>query len=172
VGEIGCVATAPAIAGALHSYDGVRRFRMPMQDAKAAAPLQPKSRRGKAADASADSGRYYRRALTALMPSGRARRGVSTAHLPRVPENQLRGGSSDIIPRSAFTRTRKGMRAFDFYAARDSSDAVALLAKHGPSVKVLAGGTDLLADLKFASALTTHGWSWTSRGRRTFAASP
>ena len=44
------------------------------------------------------------------------------------------------------------MRAFDFYAARDSSDAVALLAKHGPSVKVLAGGTDLLADLKFASA--------------------
>ena len=44
------------------------------------------------------------------------------------------------------------MRAFDFYAASDSSDAVALLAKHGPSVKVLAGGTDLLADLKFSSA--------------------
>jgi len=44
------------------------------------------------------------------------------------------------------------MRAFDFYAARDSSDAVALLAKYGPSVKILAGGTDLLADLKFASA--------------------
>lgn len=44
------------------------------------------------------------------------------------------------------------MRAFDFYAAKDSSDAVALLAQHGPSVKVLAGGTDLLADLKFSSA--------------------
>jgi carbon-monoxide dehydrogenase medium subunit len=44
------------------------------------------------------------------------------------------------------------MRAFDFYAAKDSSEAVALLAQHGPSVKVLAGGTDLLADLKFASA--------------------
>src|SRR5882672_7509413 len=43
------------------------------------------------------------------------------------------------------------MRAFDFYAARDSSDAVALLAQHGPSVKVIAGGTDLLADLKFSS---------------------
>jgi len=37
----------PAIAGALHSYDGIRRFRLPMQDAKAAAPLIPKSRRGK-----------------------------------------------------------------------------------------------------------------------------
>ena len=44
------------------------------------------------------------------------------------------------------------MRAFDFYAAKDSTEAVALLAQHGPSVKVLAGGTDLLADLKFASA--------------------
>ena len=31
VGEIGCVATAGAVAGALHSYDGVRRFRLPMQ---------------------------------------------------------------------------------------------------------------------------------------------
>ena len=44
------------------------------------------------------------------------------------------------------------MRAFDFYAAKDSAEAVALLAQHGPSVKVIAGGTDLLADLKFASA--------------------
>jgi xanthine dehydrogenase molybdenum-binding subunit len=47
VGEIGCVATPPAIAGALHSYDGIRRFRLPMQDARAAVPLIPKSRRGK-----------------------------------------------------------------------------------------------------------------------------
>ncbi|HXD19394.1 MAG TPA: FAD binding domain-containing protein [Vicinamibacterales bacterium] len=44
------------------------------------------------------------------------------------------------------------MRAFEFFAAKDSADAVALLAKHGPKVKVLAGGTDLLADLKFAAA--------------------
>lgn len=44
------------------------------------------------------------------------------------------------------------MRAFDFYAAKDASEAVALLAPHGPAVKVIAGGTDLLADLKFASA--------------------
>src|SRR3954462_12623457 len=44
------------------------------------------------------------------------------------------------------------MRGFEFYAAKDSTDAVALLAKHAPSAKVLAGGTDLLADLKFAPA--------------------
>jgi xanthine dehydrogenase molybdenum-binding subunit len=45
VGEIGCVATAGAVAGALHSYDGIRRFRLPMQDAPAALPSVPKSRR-------------------------------------------------------------------------------------------------------------------------------
>jgi xanthine dehydrogenase molybdenum-binding subunit len=45
VGEIGCVATAGAVAGALHAYDGKRRFRLPMDDAPAAAPSLPKSRR-------------------------------------------------------------------------------------------------------------------------------
>jgi xanthine dehydrogenase molybdenum-binding subunit len=45
VGEIGCVATAGAVAGALHAYDGIRRFRLPMDDAPAATPLLPKSRR-------------------------------------------------------------------------------------------------------------------------------
>src|SRR5581483_10063458 len=45
VGEIGCVATAGAVAGALHSYDGIRRFSLPMDDAPAAAALIPKSRR-------------------------------------------------------------------------------------------------------------------------------
>lgn len=45
VGEIGCVATAPAVAGALHAYDGKHRFRLPMDDAPAAKPLIPKSRR-------------------------------------------------------------------------------------------------------------------------------
>jgi selenium-dependent xanthine dehydrogenase len=44
VGEIGCVATAGAVAGALHSYDGVRRFRLPMDDAAAAKPLRRKSK--------------------------------------------------------------------------------------------------------------------------------
>jgi xanthine dehydrogenase molybdenum-binding subunit len=45
VGEIGCVATASAVAAALHSYDGVRRFSLPMADSKAAGPMLPKSRR-------------------------------------------------------------------------------------------------------------------------------
>jgi xanthine dehydrogenase molybdenum-binding subunit len=44
VGEIGCVATAPAVAGALLSYDGRHRCKLPMDDAPAAAPLIPKSR--------------------------------------------------------------------------------------------------------------------------------
>jgi xanthine dehydrogenase molybdenum-binding subunit len=45
VGEIGCVATGSAVAAALHSYDGIRRFRLPMDDSPAAAPSVPKSRR-------------------------------------------------------------------------------------------------------------------------------
>ena len=47
VGEIGCVATAGAVAGAVHSYDGIRRFRLPMDDAPAAATSLPKSRRAR-----------------------------------------------------------------------------------------------------------------------------
>ena len=43
------------------------------------------------------------------------------------------------------------MRAFKLVTARDSEHAVALLAEHGASVKVLAGGTDLLVDLKSAT---------------------
>jgi carbon-monoxide dehydrogenase medium subunit len=45
------------------------------------------------------------------------------------------------------------MRAFELFSAKDSRDAVALLAKHSISskVKVIAGGTDLLADLKFSA---------------------
>jgi len=44
VGEIGCVATAGAVAAALHAYDGIRRFKLPMDDAPAAEPILPKSR--------------------------------------------------------------------------------------------------------------------------------
>ena len=44
VGEIGCVATAGAVAGALHSYDGIRRVSLPMDDSPAAAALVPKKR--------------------------------------------------------------------------------------------------------------------------------
>jgi selenium-dependent xanthine dehydrogenase len=45
VGEIGCVATAGAVASALFSYDGIRRYRLPMDDSPAAAPSVPKSRK-------------------------------------------------------------------------------------------------------------------------------
>jgi xanthine dehydrogenase molybdenum-binding subunit len=45
VGEIGCVATAGAVASALYSYDKIRRFTLPMETAPAAAPSLPKSRR-------------------------------------------------------------------------------------------------------------------------------
>ncbi len=44
-GEIGLVPTAGAVAGALYAYDGIRRVSLPMQDAPAAAPSVPKSRR-------------------------------------------------------------------------------------------------------------------------------
>ncbi|HWZ54733.1 MAG TPA: molybdopterin cofactor-binding domain-containing protein, partial [Verrucomicrobiae bacterium] len=47
-GEIGLVPTAGAVAAALHSYDRIRRFRLPMQDSPAAEPSLPKSRRRKA----------------------------------------------------------------------------------------------------------------------------
>lgn len=44
------------------------------------------------------------------------------------------------------------MKAFEVFTAKDSRHAVALLAEHSAAakVKVLAGGTDLLADLKFS----------------------
>jgi CO/xanthine dehydrogenase FAD-binding subunit len=46
------------------------------------------------------------------------------------------------------------MRAFELVTAKDSNHAVALLAQHSPSAKVriVAGGTDMMADLKFAPA--------------------
>lgn len=43
------------------------------------------------------------------------------------------------------------MRAFELYTATDARHAVALLAEHAGSVKVLAGGTDLLVELKSAA---------------------
>jgi xanthine dehydrogenase molybdenum-binding subunit len=51
-GEIGLVPTAGAVAGALYAFDGIRRSKLPMDDAPAAAPSVPKSRR-KAATPSA-----------------------------------------------------------------------------------------------------------------------
>ena len=43
------------------------------------------------------------------------------------------------------------MKPFKVFSASDSRQALALLAEHAPSVKVLAGGTDLLVELKSAA---------------------
>lgn len=40
------------------------------------------------------------------------------------------------------------MKPFGYVAARDSKHAIALLAEHGGAAKILAGGTDLLVELK------------------------
>ena len=40
-----------AVAAALHSFDGIRRFNLPMQDSPAASPSVPKSRKKKAVPA-------------------------------------------------------------------------------------------------------------------------
>lgn len=42
------------------------------------------------------------------------------------------------------------MKPFGYVAAKDSEHAVALLTQYGKGARVLAGGTDLLADLKFS----------------------
>jgi CO/xanthine dehydrogenase FAD-binding subunit len=42
------------------------------------------------------------------------------------------------------------MKAFGFESAKDVAHAVALLSEYGAAAKILAGGTDLLADLKFS----------------------
>jgi len=40
VGEIGLVPTAPAVAAALHAFDGIRRYTLPMKDAPAAKAMR------------------------------------------------------------------------------------------------------------------------------------
>src|SRR5437870_4755938 len=45
------------------------------------------------------------------------------------------------------------MKSFEFFASKNSNTAVSLIAQHAANakVKIIAGGTDLLADLKFAA---------------------
>jgi carbon-monoxide dehydrogenase medium subunit len=45
------------------------------------------------------------------------------------------------------------LKPFGYIAARSAADAVALMAEHGAAARILAGGTDLLADLKSAPAV-------------------
>jgi xanthine dehydrogenase molybdenum-binding subunit len=45
VGEIGLVPTAGAVAGALHAFDGKRRYRLPMKDSAAAEKILGKRRK-------------------------------------------------------------------------------------------------------------------------------
>ncbi len=45
VGEIGLVPTAPAVAAALHAYDGIRRHSLPMRGSAAARAAMPRSAR-------------------------------------------------------------------------------------------------------------------------------
>jgi CO/xanthine dehydrogenase FAD-binding subunit len=40
------------------------------------------------------------------------------------------------------------MKGFEFVSAKDARHAIALMAEFGPKAKILAGGTDLLVDLK------------------------
>ncbi len=42
------------------------------------------------------------------------------------------------------------MKAFGYITAKDVGHAVALLGEHGAKAKILAGGTDLLVELKHA----------------------
>jgi xanthine dehydrogenase molybdenum-binding subunit len=40
VGEFGLVPTAPAVAGALEAFDGIRRYELPMKDSPAARAMK------------------------------------------------------------------------------------------------------------------------------------
>lgn len=79
-----------------------------------------------------------------------------------TPPGDLRGQicddiarrSSDAIDRFLSRPDREDLlQAFEFLRANNARHAIELLAAHGPAVKALAGGTDLMADFKTG----THG---------------
>src|SRR5664280_3911208 len=63
---------------------------------------------------------------------------------------------SGRMGQTAATHNRRGiketdrMKAFGYVSAKDVAHAVALLTEHGTKAKILAGGTDLLVELKHA----------------------
>lgn len=59
VGEIGLVPTAPAVAGALEAFDGIRRYRLPMKDSPAARAMSVGKIRNRATRP-AEAGRHER----------------------------------------------------------------------------------------------------------------
>jgi CO/xanthine dehydrogenase FAD-binding subunit len=61
--------------------------------------------------------------------------------------NAMRGDAARV---GAADPMRGAMKAFEVVSAKNSAQAVALLAEHGADARVLAGGTDLLVDLKSA----------------------
>src|ERR1035437_8994322 len=48
-------------------------------------------------------------------------------------------------------REKDWMKAFGYVSAKDLDHAIALLGEHGARAKILAGGTDLLVELKHAA---------------------
>ena len=176
VGEIGCVATARAVAGCpaclrrdppLPAADG-RRPR-----SAAVCPQIPTAKVEKQAGFARDHrglaglrSRVWRVPFTFLPDCGPSVDMVPSRGAGCVlPGRTARGCSGERRP--GFPG--KTMKAFDFVAARDARHAVALLAERAPTakVKVLAGGTDLLADLKFAPPSHAPDVVSTSRERMT-----
>jgi CO/xanthine dehydrogenase FAD-binding subunit len=94
------------------------------------------------------------KALAKILPRRRSSRDIlPCAALPRpVRRHCARVPRQDnATPLNEAFKETACMKAFDYVAARDLKHAVALLAEHGASAKILAGGTDLLVELGAAA---------------------
>ena len=68
----------------------------------------------------------------------------------RIPAPFWRLGSGVATHNLRGIKDAKRMKAFGYVIAKDLGHAVALLGEHGAKAKILAGGTDLLVELKHA----------------------
>jgi xanthine dehydrogenase iron-sulfur cluster and FAD-binding subunit A len=68
----------------------------------------------------------------------------------RIPAPFWRFGSGVATHNLRGIKDAKRMKAFGYVIAKDLGHAVALLGEHGAKAKILAGGTDLLVELKHA----------------------